>query len=46
MLIVGIGNSAMDIACEMCRVARNTFVSTRRSAHVLPKREMKKYTNR
>jgi hypothetical protein len=37
VLIVGIGNSAVDIACDICRVARRTFLSTRRSAHVLPK---------
>lgn len=37
VLIVGIGNSAVDIACDLCRVARKTFLSTRRSAHVLPK---------
>jgi hypothetical protein len=37
VLVVGIGNSAVDIACDMCRVARKTFLSTRRSAHVLPK---------
>ena len=36
-LIVGIGNSAVDIACEVCRVADKTFLSTRRSAHILPK---------
>ncbi len=36
-LIVGIGNSAVDIACEVCRVAEKTFLSTRRSAHILPK---------
>lgn len=36
-LIVGIGNSAVDIACEVCRVADATFLSTRRSAHILPK---------
>lgn len=35
--VVGIGNSAVDIACEVSRVARNTWVSTRRSAHVVPK---------
>lgn len=37
VLIVGIGNSAVDIACEVCRVARTTLLSTRRSAHILPK---------
>lgn len=37
VLVVGIGNSAVDIACEASRVARRTFLSTRRSAHILPK---------
>lgn len=37
VLVVGIGNSGVDIACETSRVSRRTFLSTRRSAHVLPK---------
>ena len=37
VLVVGIGNSGVDIACEACRVAAKTFLSTRRSAHILPK---------
>ena len=37
VLVVGIGNSGVDIACEASRVARETFLSTRRSAHILPK---------
>ena len=37
VLVVGIGNSGVDIACETSRVAAKTFLSTRRSAHVLPK---------
>ncbi|MEZ4254156.1 MAG: NAD(P)-binding domain-containing protein [Polyangiales bacterium] len=37
VLIVGIGNSAVDIACEVCRVAPWVGVSTRRSAHIFPK---------
>ncbi|MEM7349687.1 MAG: NAD(P)-binding domain-containing protein [Acidobacteriota bacterium] len=37
VLVVGIGNSGVDIACEASRVARRTFLSTRRSAHILPK---------
>lgn len=35
--IVGIGNSGVDIACEVSRIAESTWVSTRRSAHVVPK---------
>ncbi len=37
VLVVGIGNSACDIAIDLCRVARCVHVSTRRSAHVVPK---------
>lgn len=37
VLVVGIGNSACDIACEISRIAQKTFLSTRRSAHVVPK---------
>ncbi len=37
VLVVGIGNSGVDIACEASRVAAKTFLSTRRSAHILPK---------
>lgn len=37
VLVVGIGNSAVDIASEAARVARATFLSTRRGAHILPK---------
>jgi dimethylaniline monooxygenase (N-oxide forming) len=37
VLVVGLGNSACDIACEVSRVARTTFISTRRGAHIIPK---------
>lgn len=37
VLVVGIGNSGVDIACEACHVAARTFLSTRRGAHILPK---------
>ena len=37
VLVVGIGNSGVDIACESSRIATKTFLSTRRSAHILPK---------
>ena len=50
VLIVGIGNSAVDIACELSRVCEATFLSTRRSAHILPKYALGKpidhYTSR
>ena len=37
VLVVGFGNSACDIACEAAGVARQTVISTRSGAHVLPK---------
>ena len=39
VLVVGVGNSAMDIACELSHrgVAARLVVSTRRSAYVIPK---------
>ena len=37
VLVIGIGNSAVDIAVDVCKGARRTFLSTRRSARVLPK---------
>jgi len=37
VLVVGIGNSAMDIAVESSFVARKTFLSSRSGAYILPK---------
>jgi dimethylaniline monooxygenase (N-oxide forming) len=37
VLVVGMGNSAADIAVESSFVARRTFVSGRRGEHVIPK---------
>jgi dimethylaniline monooxygenase (N-oxide forming) len=37
VLVVGIGNSAMDIAVEASYVAARTILSSRRGAYVLPK---------
>jgi dimethylaniline monooxygenase (N-oxide forming) len=37
VLVVGIGNSGCDIACESSRVAAATFLSTRSGAHIIPK---------
>lgn len=37
VLVVGIGNSGADIACEVSRVAQQSFLSTRRSAHIIPR---------
>jgi cation diffusion facilitator CzcD-associated flavoprotein CzcO len=37
VVVVGIGNSAVDIADETSQVAERTFLSTRRGAWILPK---------
>ncbi|HVJ91430.1 MAG TPA: NAD(P)-binding domain-containing protein [Labilithrix sp.] len=37
VVIVGMGNSAMDIAVESSEVAERTFLSARRGVHVIPK---------
>lgn len=39
VVVVGMGNSAMDIACELGQrtVANKVFLSIRRSTHILPK---------
>jgi thioredoxin reductase len=37
VLVLGIGNSAVDIAVEASRIAEKTFLSMRRGAYVLPK---------
>lgn len=38
VVVVGIGNSAVDIACEAARNSTGaTFISTRSGAHILPK---------
>jgi len=37
VLVVGFGNSAVDIAVELSRVARKTMLSVRRGFHVIPK---------
>jgi len=36
-LVLGIGNSACDIAVEASRTAQETYLAMRRGAHVLPK---------
>ena len=37
VLVLGIGNSATDIAVEASRIADKTFISMRRSAYIIPK---------
>lgn len=37
VLVVGMGNSGCDISCDVSRVTETTFLSTRTSAHIIPK---------
>jgi dimethylaniline monooxygenase (N-oxide forming) len=37
VLVLGIGNSACDIAVETSKIAERTFMAMRRGAHVVPK---------
>jgi dimethylaniline monooxygenase (N-oxide forming) len=37
VLVIGIGNSAVDIAVDLCRHAQRVVLSTRRGAWVMPK---------
>src|SRR6478609_1915259 len=37
VLVLGLGNSATDIAVESSRIAEKTFLATRRGAYVMPK---------
>jgi dimethylaniline monooxygenase (N-oxide forming) len=37
VLVLGIGNSAVDIAVESSRIGAKTFLATRRGAYVIPK---------
>jgi hypothetical protein len=50
VLVVGVGNSGMDIACDAAAVARRVLLSTRHGVHVIPKylfgRPLDYYSNR
>ncbi|HEX2623110.1 MAG TPA: NAD(P)-binding domain-containing protein [Phototrophicaceae bacterium] len=37
VLVVGIGNSGIDISCDISHVANKVYLSTRRGAHIIPK---------
>lgn len=37
VLVVGIGDSAMDIACDISRVSKMTFLTARRGAWIVPR---------
>jgi cation diffusion facilitator CzcD-associated flavoprotein CzcO len=40
VLVLGIGNSAADIAVETCHVSERTFLAMRRGAYVVPKYQL------
>jgi hypothetical protein len=50
VLVVGVGNSGMDIACDAAGLARSVALSTRHGVHVIPKylfgRPLDAYSNR
>ena len=37
VVVLGMGNSAMDIAVELSTVARSVYLASRRGAHIVPK---------
>lgn len=37
VLVLGVGNSGVDIACDVAPVAARTLLASRRSAHVIPR---------
>ena len=37
VVVLGMGNSAMDIAVELSSVAKNVYLASRRGAHIVPK---------
>ncbi len=37
VLVIGVGNSGMDIACDAARTAESVLLSTRHGVHVIPK---------
>ena len=37
VLVLGIGNSGVDIACDVAPVAARTMIASRRSAHIIPR---------
>ncbi|KAI6240602.1 Dimethylaniline monooxygenase [N-oxide-forming] [Aphelenchoides fujianensis] len=37
VVVVGIGNSALDVACELARLSKQVYISTRRGAWIIRK---------
>lgn len=46
VLVVGIGNSGVDIACDVAHMGQKVWLSTRRSAYIVPKYIMGKPTDK
>ena len=46
VLVLGVGNSGVDIACDVAPVASRTLLASRRSAHVIPRRLLGRPTDK
>jgi hypothetical protein len=46
VLVLGVGNSGVDIACDVAPVAARTMIASRRSAHVIPRRLLGRPTDK
>jgi dimethylaniline monooxygenase (N-oxide forming) len=46
VVVVGIGNSGVDLACDISHVARQVYLSTRRGAYIVPRYIMGKPTDK
>ena len=46
VVVVGIGNSGVDQACDIAHVAQQVYLSTRRSAYIIPRYIMGKPTDK
>lgn len=46
VLVLGVGNSGVDIACDLAPVAARTMIASRRSAHVIPRRLLGRPTDK
>jgi dimethylaniline monooxygenase (N-oxide forming) len=46
VVVVGIGNSGVDLACDISHVAQQVYLSTRRSAYIIPRYIMGKPTDK
>jgi dimethylaniline monooxygenase (N-oxide forming) len=46
VLVIGIGNSGVDIACDIASSAKQVYLSTRRSAYIIPRYILGKPTDK